>query len=114
MKKNNDRFGLIKDMLKQNPEDSFLNYAAALEYKKKGESEKAIELIEALLQNDVNYLGGYYQLGKLYEEKGETEKAIDIYKRGKKIAQKTNDEKTLGELSEALMIIDGFDDNWSE
>lgn len=52
-------------MLKNEPNDSFLNYALALEYGKLENVKKAIELIEALLVRDEEYLGAYYQLGKI-------------------------------------------------
>ena len=58
----------IQEMLKNEPEDSFLNYALALEYAKVDDVKKAIELIEKLLLQNENYLGAYYQLGKYYEQ----------------------------------------------
>jgi tetratricopeptide (TPR) repeat protein len=100
------RLELIKNMLENNPNDNFLNYAAALEFRKNGDLLKAIEIIENIIQKDQSYIAAYYQLGKLYEETNQNEKAIDIYKKGKKIAFEKNDQKTLGELTEALMIID--------
>ena len=106
------RLDLIQEMLEKNPGDSFLNYAAALEYHKEGQPKKAIEVIESLLQRDENYLGAYYKLGKLYEEMGEVDKAITTYRKGKEIAKKTNDAKTTGELVEALMILDEDEGDW--
>jgi tetratricopeptide (TPR) repeat protein len=100
---------MIQDMLKKNPEDSFLNYAVALEYRKNGNAVKAIEMMEHLLSFDENYLGAYYQLGKLYEEKDNMPKAISTYKRGKEVAKVQEDRKTLSELSEALLILDEDD-----
>tara|TARA_Y100000813_G_scaffold182315_1_gene151949 strand:- start:193 stop:525 length:333 start_codon:yes stop_codon:yes gene_type:complete len=107
-----NRLELIEDMLKKSPKDSFLNYAAALEYRKNGDDEKALHLMEKLLDRDPEYLGAYYQLGKLYEERNETEKAITTYRAGKEIAKKQNDQKTIGELTEALMFLDEDADNY--
>ena len=108
-----DRIKLIEEMLDKNPTDNFLSYAAALEYRKMGKADKAIEIIEGIIARDEAYLGGYYQLGKLYEEKNKTKKAIEIYRKGIAIAKKQNDQKTLGELSEAIMIIDeDYDGAW--
>jgi tetratricopeptide (TPR) repeat protein len=101
-----DRLKMIKEMLKTNPMDPFLLYAIALEYKKNGEDQLAIEQLENLIQKNPDYLGSYYQLGKLYEEKNQLEKAIEVYKKGKEIAELKNDNKTLGELNEALYIIE--------
>ena len=107
-----DRLELIEEMRKKNPEDSFLAYAAALEYQKRGEKERAVSIIETLLNRDPEYLGAYYQLGKLYEEKGEIDKAKQTYKSGKLKAREKQDPKTIGELTEALMLLDEDADNW--
>ncbi|MFY9311118.1 MAG: tetratricopeptide repeat protein [Bacteroidia bacterium] len=95
----------IQEMLEKEPGDSFLRYALALEYSKEDIS-KAIELLEELLAKDPNYLGAYYQLGKYYEQNGNTSKAADCYTKGITIAKAQNNRKTLGELNEALLMLD--------
>lgn len=99
------RIAEIKKMLKTDSKDSFLTYALALEHEKIGENKKAIEIIEELLKFDPNYLGAYYKLGHLYEEKGKFKKAIEIYRTGIKLSTEKNDNKTKGELEEALWLI---------
>ena len=101
-----DRIKLIEEMLSNNKSDPFLNYAAALEYNKIGDKKKAIKLLDGIVEKSPDYLGAYYQLGKLYDEQNELDKAIDIFKKGRKIALKQKNQKTLGELSEALMLVD--------
>jgi tetratricopeptide (TPR) repeat protein len=96
----------LLQMLETEPNDSFLNYALALEFAKENNFEKAIELIENLLIKDENYLGAYYQLGKCYEQTGNTERAIATYTKGIAIAKKQNNRKTLGELNEAVMMLE--------
>lgn len=100
------RIQQILEMLKNEPKDSFLNYALALEYAKTNDLQKAIELIESLLLQDKNYLGAYYQLGSYYEQTGQIKNAIETYKKGIIIAQQTQNRKTLSELKEALMILE--------
>jgi len=102
----NKRLKLIEEMLSSNKDDQFLNYAAALEYKKIGENNRSIELLERIISSDASYIAAYYQLGKLYEEADKIEDAIKVYRQGIKEAHEKNDMKTLGELTEALMIID--------
>lgn len=96
----------IKKMLKTDKQDSFLMYALALEYEKIGDEKEAISLIEGLIKTDPNYLGAYYKLGALYENKDKFAKAIEIYKTGIKLATEKIDNKTKGELEEALWLID--------
>ena len=93
-------------MLKEEPNDSFLNYALALEYGKSEEWEKAIELIENLLKRDEKYLGAYYQLGKYQELTGQHNKAADTYRKGVSIAQELKNNKAMGELKEALWMLE--------
>lgn len=100
---------MITEMLEKNPEDTFLNYAAALEHKKAKKPKKAIQIFKKIVSQDPDYLATYYQLGKLLEEVGKTEEAIEVYKAGRQLAKKTNDIKATGELSEALMILDAGD-----
>jgi len=104
-----NRMELIAEMLEKNPNDTFLNYAAALEYKKEGKTAKAISFFRKIIDNDPDYLPTYYQLGKLLEEKNKTTEAVVFYKRGRELAKVKNDIKTLGELSEALLILDEDD-----
>jgi len=102
----NSRINQLLEMLKTEPHDSFLNYGLALEYSKLNSIHKAIEIIEALLLRDENYLGAYYQLGKLCEQLQNNEKAIVIYKKGISIAQQKKNKKTEGELNEALWMLE--------
>ncbi len=102
----NPRFQYIQDMLAKEPNDSFLCYALALEHAKLNDLPKAIELLEALITRDADYLGAYYQLGKYYEETGNIEMAVSTYTKGIAIAKAQNNRKTLGELNEALMMLE--------
>ena len=100
------RIAEIKKMLKTDKNDSFLTYALALEHEKIGENNQAIEIIETMLKTDPNYLGAYYKLGHLYEGKNKEKKAIEIYRTGIKLANEKKDNKTKGELEEALWLIE--------
>lgn len=100
------RLQYIQEMLEKEPNDSFLQYALSLEYAKLNDIEKAIELLEQLITKDSDYLGAYYQLGKYYEQVGKTQHAEGIYQKGILIAKTQNNRKTLGELNEALMLLE--------
>lgn len=105
----NNRMEMIEEMLVKNPDDTFLNYAAALEHKKNKQPKKAIRIFKKIINQDPDYLATYYQLGKLLEEVGKTSEAIAVYKKGRELARKTKDIKATGELSEALMLLDAGD-----
>ena len=101
-----DRLSQLEELLKEDPNDSFLQYGIALEYAKKGELPEAISRIEKLLSQNPDYLGAYYQLGQYYEAEENNEEAIDTYKRGIILAQKLKNNKTLNELREALQQLE--------
>jgi Tfp pilus assembly protein PilF len=100
------RLEQLKKMLETEPDDSFLNYALALEYAKGSDLKKAIQLIEEIIVRDKNYLGAYYELGKYYELSKQSEKAIDIYRKGIQIALQQKNRKAQLELNEALLQLE--------
>jgi Tfp pilus assembly protein PilF len=100
------RLQQLQQMLLDEPNDSFLNYALALEYAKEDNLPQAIKIIEEVVQRDENYLGAYYQLGKLYEQQNLSERAIVTYQKGISIAKAQNNKKAQGELNEALWMLE--------
>jgi tetratricopeptide (TPR) repeat protein len=104
------RLEQIIKMLETHPNDPFLHYAKALELEKLEENQEAIEILERLLVEQPNYLPTYFKTGQLYELVGNNDRAIELYKEGKRLARIQKDFKTEGELSEALMMLDVFDE----
>jgi Tfp pilus assembly protein PilF len=93
-----ERIDKIKTMLAENPADSFLQHALALEYIKLGDDEKARLLFEELLNREPGYVGSYYHLAKLLERNEQTDEAIKVYEKGMEEAKKAGDNHALGEL----------------
>jgi Tfp pilus assembly protein PilF len=100
------RLEQLKKMLETEPNDSFLNYALALEYAKTNDLKKAIQLIEAIIVRDKDYLGAYYELGKYYELSEQAQMAADIYRKGIEIAIQQKNRKAQLELNEALLQLE--------
>jgi len=99
-------------MYKKNPTDSFLAFAAAVEHNMAGNRKRAIEICESIIEEDPAYVDAYYKLGKIFENSNQKDKAISSYRAGKVIASKTNNQKSMGELTEALMFLDEEEGNW--
>jgi tetratricopeptide (TPR) repeat protein len=93
-----NRIEKIMEMMLENPKDSFLCHALALEYIKIGRDADARKLFETLLDNEPAYIGSYYHLGKLLERQQETDLAIKVYQRGMEEAKKAGDNHALAEL----------------
>jgi tetratricopeptide (TPR) repeat protein len=97
-----DRIAKIRDFLKQQPEDSFLQHSLALELIKLGQDAEAASLFRAILEREPNYIGSYYHLGKLLERLSDTDGAIAVYEKGMAVAKQAGDNHALSELRGAL------------
>ena len=97
----NGRIEKLLVFLKDNPKDSFLNHALALEYIKSGDEVHARTYFEANLANDSAYVATYYHLGKLLERAGETQAALTTYEQGMTVAKAAKDNHTYNELQAA-------------
>lgn len=95
------RIEKLAEFLKENPQDSFVQHALALEYIKISEIEKAQHLFEKILNESPDYVGSYYHLGKLLEQKGETDYALKTYEKGMEIAKNAKDQHSYNELQAA-------------
>jgi len=93
-----DRVEKLKEYIKINDKDSFLQHALALEYIKIGNDVEAKNLFNEILQREPTYIGSYYHLAKLLERAGDDEKAIKIYEKGMEEAKKAGDNHTYNEL----------------
>jgi Tfp pilus assembly protein PilF len=96
-----DRIERLKELLKENPLDSFLHHALALEYIKTGDEDKARKLFERILEREPSYVGSYYHLAKLFERMGDKESAIRWYEMGMKEARKAGESHAYNELKSA-------------
>jgi Tfp pilus assembly protein PilF len=97
-----DRIAKLKEFLLANPDDSFVQYALALEHVKAGDDAEARKLFENILTRDENYIGSYYHLGKLLERNDERENAIKWYEMGMLKAKENGDMHAYNELQAAL------------
>ena len=96
-----ERIEKLKEFLNQNPTDSFLQHALALEYIKIGEDNTARRLFEEILHRQPDYIGSYYHFAKLLERIGEQEMAIVWYEKGMAAAKNAGDAHAYNELQMA-------------
>jgi Tfp pilus assembly protein PilF len=97
-----ERINKLKAFLLQQPNDSFLQHALALEYIKIGDDDEARLLFENILGRDPLYVGTYYHLAKLLERQKEFDGAITVYENGIKAAKQAGDNHAKNELQMAL------------
>ena len=105
---NMDRLTTLLQYHEEDPGDSFIRFALASEYGKQGEHIEALKWFEELRENDPDYVGTYYHIGKLYETLDRQSDAITAYKEGIKIAGAQSDQHARSELQSALLEAEGL------
>lgn len=95
-----NRLDYLLQLHQEQPNDPFLLYGIALEYKK-SESSETGPCFDKLLSSFPDYLATYYQAAEYFAEKGYYEKALEIYEKGIHLASSLNEMKTLAELKNA-------------
>jgi len=96
-----ERIEKLKEFLRQNPKDSFVQHALALELIKMGDDGAAQKLFEDILYREPGYVGSYYHLAKLLERQGNAEAAIKWYEKGLEQAKIAGESRAYNELKSA-------------
>lgn len=99
----------LKELLENDPNDSFSRYALALEYMGMSDMQTAIEELERLIESDPKYLAAYHQLGQIYGTLNRTKEAKKTYRAGIDLAQELGEMKEGKEMSEEL---EELEDEW--
>jgi Tfp pilus assembly protein PilF len=99
------RLEVLRNMVEQNPRDSFARYGLAMEYVKSGDLEKAITEFHALLEHNPDYAAGYFHGGQVLEKLGRVEDARAMYQQGIQVTSRIGDPHTRGELQAALDLL---------
>ena len=101
------RIAQLRELIEQDPNDSFSRYALALEYAAIDNTAEALTLLEDLLQRDNSYVPTYQQLGYLYQKLGRRDDAAKIFNRGIQIAAQQGDSHARSEMQDALDELTG-------
>ncbi len=96
---------ILKNMLSQNPSDSFARYGLAMEYANGGELESAIVEYRALLEFNPDYAAAYFHGGQALEKLGRVEDAREFYQKGIDVTSRTGDQHARSELQAALDML---------
>ncbi|MSR59694.1 MAG: tetratricopeptide repeat protein [Planctomycetaceae bacterium] len=88
----------LEALLAESPEDSFLNYALAMQCSADGDQPAAIERFDWLIERDPQYVAAYFQLAQIVVERGETDRARQLLTRGIEMARRAGDDHAEGEM----------------
>jgi len=101
-----ERLTKILQMLDAKPGDTFLLYAAAMEYKKRNDLAKAMEYLDRTVQFDPLYAYAFFQKGQVHEMTGDSAAARQAYLAGIDAARQKGDAHAASELQGALDMLD--------
>ncbi|MFP5264814.1 MAG: tetratricopeptide repeat protein [Blastocatellia bacterium] len=97
---------MLEEFVAQDPDDSFSRYALALELEKEGRELEAMPQLQEVIARDPSYVAAYYHLGRMLARMGQVEDARAVYRRGLDAAVASSDQRTRGEIQEALDMLD--------
>ncbi len=101
-----ERLIQLEKMLAKEPNDTFLLYGTALEYKKAQDPRKALEFLKRVIALDAGYCYAYHQMGLIHESMDDLDSARQAYRAGVDAARRKGDAHAQGEIEAALMMIE--------
>ena len=99
------RMSKLQAMLQKQPNDTFLLYGLAMEYKKAGDPARAVEHFDRVISLDPGYCYAYHQKGQTYEASGNREAARQAYRDGIAAATAKGDQHAREEITAALEML---------
>ena len=96
------RLDQILKLLESDPQDTFLRYALAMEYRSLGEPASAAEHFLTLIGQQSPHVPSFFMYSQLLVEIGEVEQARAILRDGIEQARVQGDAHAAGEMSQFL------------
>lgn len=92
----------IQEMLADDPQDTFLRYALAMECKSAGESEQALEIFSQLMQDDPPYVPAFFMAGQELAGLSRIDEAQSTLEEGIGHARQQGELHAAGEMTDFL------------
>jgi len=93
---------MMKDILSQNPRDSFARYGLAMEYANSGKLPEALDEFETLLKEHPDYTAGYFMAAQTLSKASRSDEAKKMLQQGIAAAQRTGNEHARSEMEGML------------
>ncbi len=94
-------------MLERQPNDPFLLYGMAMEFKKTGDLTRSLEYLSRVLAAEATNCAAWMQLGQVHELNREVESAKHAYGQGIRAAGQIGDRHAAEEMREYLEVLEG-------
>jgi tetratricopeptide (TPR) repeat protein len=92
----------LEEMLKAEPEDTFLRYALALELDKEGDHDHSLALLTGLIEGSPPHVPAFFMAGQQLARLSRIDKARDVLRAGIEEARQQQNQHAAGEMSEFL------------
>lgn len=99
------RLEILRNLVAQNPGDSFSRYGLAMEYRSTGNLEAAAEEFRSLIAVNADYTAAYFQGGQTLERLGRMEEARALYRAGIDTASRKGEQHARDEMQAALDVL---------
>ena len=100
-----NRLETLKELVRQNPSDTFARYGLAMEYARGGDFEASAAEYKGLVDAHPYYSAAYYHGGKVLERLGRLEEAREFYRLGIAVTTRLGDSHARDELQGALELL---------
>jgi Flp pilus assembly protein TadD len=99
------RLEILKQLLSQNPKDSFARYGVAMELAREGDFERAAAEFRTLIENDAGYIAAYFHGGQALEKLGRIDEARAMYTAGVEVCTGAGNVHARSQMQAALDLL---------
>ncbi len=99
------RLDQLLGLLASEPDDTFLNYALALELDKAGRHEESLLRFNKVIERPEPYVPAFFMAAQMLNRLGRFDEARDFLNRGIPEARKQNNSHAAAEMTEYLEMI---------
>jgi tetratricopeptide (TPR) repeat protein len=100
-----NRLETLKQLVAQDPNNSFVRYGLAMELVNSGDLRAGVAEFQAILGVNPDYAAAYFHGGQTFEKLGDFDRARELYRSGIEATTRTGDAHTRSELQAALDIL---------
>ena len=100
-----NRLEILKQMVDQDPKNTFARYGLAMEYAKNGDAQIAVDEFRALLGQDENYAAAYFHGGQALEKLDQIDEARAMYEKGIEVTTRIGASHTRAEFEAVLKML---------
>ena len=98
-----DKVAMLKEILTQNPTDTFARYGLAMEYASRGETDVAVQEFDRLLAEHPDYTPAYFMAAQTLVKAGRNDDAKQRLEQGISSAERTGNQHARSEMEALLM-----------